>query len=212
LLDAVSRNTRALGMCDGQRPWLGPHSRETCTENRRLLIRTASNAYFPELMSAISLPDEDQGLKAAIDRWWSDLENVSDIADLPSARKFNRGLAANLDGYSDEDVMAAVVRHKSGGIAHDEESIKPAEFDVMACGKARLGRDDAESSFFMETLDPGIWQSGPNWLLKPIQRVVIVRRLREVIAQSGFTRFDALAPDEDGELDIGVARASLHAR
>jgi hypothetical protein len=209
LLDAVSPGTRALGMCDGQRPWLGPHSREACAENRRLLIRTASNAYFPELMSAISLPDEDEGLKAAIDRWWSDLQGVNDVAELPFARKYNRQMAADLDGTSDDEVMAAIQRHKAGTATHDEESIKPAEFDVMASGKARLGRDDAESSFFMETLDPAIWQVGPAWLLKPLQRVVVIRRLREVIAQSGFTRFDALAPDEDGELDIGVERAAL---
>jgi len=209
LLDAVSPGTRALGMCDGQRPWLGPYSREACSENRRLLIRTASNAYFPELMSAISLPDEDEGLKAAVDRWWSDLQGVSDIGELPIARKYNRQMAADLDGYGDDEVMAAIVRHNSGASVHDEESIKPAEFDVMASGKARLGRDDAESSFFMETQDPTMWQSGPAWLLKSIQRVVVIRRLREVIAQSGFTRFDALAPDEDGELDIGVERAAL---
>lgn len=209
LLDAVSPGTRALGMCDGQRPWLGPYAREACGENRRLLIRTASNAYFPELMSAISLPDEDQGLKAAVEKWWSDLQGISDAAELPFARKYNRQMAADLDGCSDDEVMAAIQRHKSGAALHDEESIKPAEFDVMASGKARLGRDDAESSFFMETLDSTVWRSGPSWLLAPVQRVVVIRRLREVIAQSGFTRFDALAPDEDGELDIGVERAAL---
>lgn len=209
LLDAVSPGTRALGMCDGQRPWLGPHSREMCRENRRLLVRTASNAYFPELMSVISLPDEDQGLKAAVDRWWSDLQGITDPKELPFARKYNRQMAADLDGYSDDDVMAAILRHNSGAAIHDDESIKPAEFDVMASGKARLGRDDPDSSFYMETLDPTVWRSGPPWLLQPIQRVVVVRRLREVIAQSGFTRFDALAPDEDGELDIGVERAAL---
>ncbi len=64
-------------------------------------------------------------------------------------------------------------------------------------------------SFFVETLDPVIWQVGPAWLLKPLQRVVVIRRRREVIAQSGFTRFDALAPDEDVEWDIGVERAAL---
>lgn len=209
LLDAVSQNTRALGVCDGQRPWLGPYSREMCRENRRLLVRTASNAYFPELMSVISLPDEDQGLKAAVDRWWSDLQGITDPKELPLARKYNRQMAADLDGYSDDDVMAAILRHNSGAAIHDDESVKPAEFDVMASGKARLGRDDPDSSFYMETLDPTVWRSGPAWLLKPIQKVVVVRRLQEVIAQSGFTRFDALAPDEDGELDIGVERAAL---
>ena len=42
-----------------------------------------------------------------------------------------------------------------------------------------------------------------------IARVVLVHRLREVVAQVGFTRFESAAPDIEGELDIGVRRASL---
>jgi hypothetical protein len=45
--------------------------------------------------------------------------------------------------------------------------------------------------------------------MNSIQRVVLVHRLREVVAQVGFTRFEAAAPDIEGELDIGVRRASL---
>jgi hypothetical protein len=50
------------------------------------------------------------------------------------------------------------------------------------------------------------------WLnreLSPIERIVLVHRLREVIAQVGFTRFEAISPDIDGELEMGVRRASL---
>ncbi len=89
LLDAVSPRTTALGTCRGNRPWLGPYAHEACSEHRRLLIRTASNAYFPELMSAISLPDEDEALKTAVERWWTDLEKVTDQAMLGMARRFN---------------------------------------------------------------------------------------------------------------------------
>ena len=45
--------------------------------------------------------------------------------------------------------------------------------------------------------------------MEPIERVVLVHRLREVVAQVGFTRFESAAPDIEGELDIGVRRASL---
>jgi hypothetical protein len=38
---------------------------------------------------------------------------------------------------------------------------------------------------------------------------VLVHRLREVMAQVGFTRFEAVSPDIDGELEMGVRRASL---
>jgi hypothetical protein len=45
--------------------------------------------------------------------------------------------------------------------------------------------------------------------MSAVERVVLVHRLREVVAQVGFTRFEAAAPDTEGELDIGVRRASL---
>jgi len=209
LLDAVSPRTTALGTCRGNRPWLGPYAHEACSEHRRLLIRTASNAYFPELMSAISLPDEDEALKTAVERWWTDLAKVTDQAMLGMARKFNSGLAADLDGFSADEVMAAIDRRTAGAASIAEIGLKPAEFDVMASGRPSMGRDTPDSPFFAETLDPSSWHLAGEPLLGAVERVVVIRRLREVVAQAGFTRFDALAPDEDGELDIGVERAAL---
>ena len=58
---------KSLGHCDGNRPWLGPYANETCNEPNRLLIRTASNAYFPQLMSVISLPDRNENLREAVE-------------------------------------------------------------------------------------------------------------------------------------------------
>jgi len=44
VFQAADMKIRALGQCDGNRPWLGPWSKEKCGEPNRLLIRTASNA------------------------------------------------------------------------------------------------------------------------------------------------------------------------
>src|SRR5262245_44918619 len=42
-----------------------------------------------------------------------------------------------------------------------------------------------------------------------ISRVVLVHRLREVVAQVGFTRFEAAGPDIEGELSLDVKPAPL---
>ena len=55
----------ALGHCDGSRAWLGPYTKEECDEPNRLLVRHASNAYFPQIMSVISLPDRNETLEKA---------------------------------------------------------------------------------------------------------------------------------------------------
>ena len=36
-----------------------------------------------------------------------------------------------------------------------------------------------------------------------------MHRLREVVSLLGFTRFESINPDKDGELDLDVTRASL---
>ena len=85
--DAAMMQTMALGNCDGSRPWLGPYTKEQCGEPNRLLIRTASNAYFPQLMSVISLPDRDETVKKAVDAAWEFVEEVEDIDQLRYERK-----------------------------------------------------------------------------------------------------------------------------
>lgn len=42
-----------------------------------------------------------------------------------------------------------------------------------------------------------------------LERVVLVHKLREVTAQLGFTRFEAIMPDIDGTLSLGVKPAAL---
>ena len=82
-----------LGLCDGSRPWLGPYTKEPCGEPNRLLIRTASNAYFPQLMSVISLPDRDETVKQAVDAAWEYLEAVEDLERAPVRAEESQGQA-----------------------------------------------------------------------------------------------------------------------
>ena len=45
--------------------------------------------------------------------------------------------------------------------------------------------------------------------MQRIEHVVLGHRLREVAALVGFTRFEALVPDIEGELEMGIRRAAL---
>jgi hypothetical protein len=46
------------------------------------LIRSASNAYFPQTISVISLPDRDEAVRKAVDAAWDYLEIVETREDL----------------------------------------------------------------------------------------------------------------------------------
>jgi hypothetical protein len=70
LVSATVTSARVLGTCRGDRPWLGEGSRESCDQPNRLLIRHASNAYFPQILSVISIPDKNEGLQKAVNDLW----------------------------------------------------------------------------------------------------------------------------------------------
>jgi len=48
---AAKMSSGSLGLYNGSRPWLGARKNERCGEPNRLLIRTASNAYFSQCLS-----------------------------------------------------------------------------------------------------------------------------------------------------------------
>jgi hypothetical protein len=204
MAEAVGFATRALGHCDGFRPWLGPYASEHCNEPNRLLIRQASNAYFPQLMSVISLPDRTDGLREAVESVWEFIGEVEDIESLKYERKKAK-VRANLDGYQDEEVFAEV-RVRRGQSAETQKSIKRAEMETLIASKDEIGDDTPDNDFFARNLPRDAWEA--PWM-QHVERIVLVHRLREVMAQVGFTRFEAVSPDIDGELEMGVRRASL---
>ena len=97
----------ALGYCDGNRPWLGPYSKEKCGEPNRLLIRTASNAYFSQLMSVISLPDRNENVREAVETVWDFIGEIVDL-DLLNYERKKAKVHAALDGFTDDEVFAEI--------------------------------------------------------------------------------------------------------
>lgn len=202
--EAAMMQTLALGNCDGSRPWLGPYTKEKCGEPNRLLIRTASNAYFPQLMSVISLPDRDETVKKAVDAAWEFVEEVEDIDQLRYERKKAKVKAA-LEGLSDEEVFNEILARR-GAVLGEAKSVKQAELETLMGSKEELGNDVPDGYFFARAVPREKWDA--PWTAS-IERVVAVHRLREVMALVGFTRFEAASPDTEGELEIGVRRAAL---
>ena len=204
MLQASEQKLRALGQCDGSRPWLGPYTKEKCGESNRLLIRSASNAYFSQLMSAISLPDRNENLREAVETVWDFIGEVADLDMLKYERKKAK-VHSVLNGFTDDEVFAEI-KVRRGQSLQQAKSIKQAEMETLSAAKAELGDDRPDGNFHARTLPKEEWDAA--WM-NNIERVVLVHRLREVVAQVGFTRFEASSPDIDGELEMGVRRASL---
>ena len=207
LYEASGPQTGILGKCKGKRLWIGPYAGEKCGENYRLLVRTASNAYFTQTMSVISLPEYDAGLASRVAEQFDALVSFDSMEMLEHFRK-NLKLDAAFDGIADKDVLNEYIRQKTGE-EQTNLTVKAAEFEVLSSGKDFIGENDARSRFYAETLPREKWAIKENSITPPIEKLVLVHRLREVVALLGFTRFEATTPNKDGELDLNVSRASL---
>ena len=210
--DAATVQFRALGHCDGGRPWLGRyHTREACSEPNRLLVRTASNAYFPELMSVISLPLEpDDPLMAVISAQWENLSEVTTVDELQTLRRLVKPVKQALEGLEDDAILAAIqARQEAASGQVTSHTIKEAELEVLTTPRDRLGSDQLDSDFYARALPRSEWESPDSPWMGAVERVLLVHRLREVMALIGFTRFEAAVPDIQGELEVNVQLAAL---
>jgi hypothetical protein len=205
LATAANPKASTLGKCSGSRPWLGELAREECNENSRLLIRTASNAHFPQTLSAISIPEVISPLQENIKRHWAVLDEVRSVEDLKAARKFNPELKTAFQGMSADEVWAAIEESRSSSDS-DDRKLKDVEFATLCSSKEEIGENKPDGDFYARALPKSEWDA--PWM-QGIQRVVLVHRLREVIALLGFTRIEPATKDVSGELDIGVQRADI---
>ena len=210
LIHATQIDAQALGLCNGRRPWLGPFSDEKCggendpSQPNRLLIRSATNAYFPQVMSAISIPDAATELKKAVDATWADLEYVESLADLQREMRKAKNRAI-LERHAPDLIFAEVMRRKNG----DPElvkSVKQAEIETLLSSEAEMGEDVPGGDFYARRMTLAEPHQGVS---ARIDRVVLVHRLREVRAQIGFTRFEPVIADLEGELNLDVRAAAI---
>ena len=195
-----------LGTCSGARPWLGRHADEECDEPSRLLIRTASNAWFPQVLSVLSLPDRGGEVDRAVEELWDHLQIVTNAAQL-GFMKNHPGVANRLASFSDDEVLDAIAARHSGG-ATGERPIKHAELDALLTVAEGFGDDvPVDPDFHARRLPQSAWRHSSRF--GGIEAVIQVHRLREVLALAGFTRLEPVMPNVDGEYEGEVERADI---
>jgi hypothetical protein len=196
-----------LGTCLGERPWLLDRDPNGCDQKLKLLTRTATNTYFPQVYAVISLPIEEDALMQLVEEISGELSNVQSVQDVAGAKRFNSKVSATLSPYSDEDIYARLMRIREGATASTKQSPKLSEFEVFASGRPEIGQNHPGAKLYAQTLPRSAWADPESELdLSAIKNVIAVHRLREVSCLYGFTRFDAAPTSADGELeDIQLA-------
>ncbi len=227
LAQAKVPDSPVLGPCQGDRPWLGDRDPEGChhiainaqgetqvtdkPEYNRLLVRSASNAYFSQVLSVISIPDPNAQLNEALNPFYDgDLEDEESEEDLAKTLRKSKYKAL---AEFDVPVIWSAIRQRQSGQSAVSKSIKALELDALMNCSEEMGNIAPKTEIVFDGRTRPIATIADRW--RPwIERVVLVHRLREVSAQVGFTRFEAVMQNTEGELDdlaIAVRRAALAA-
>ena len=206
LSEASDISANALGVCRGTRPWLGRNMNEDCEQMSRLLIRTATNAYFPQVASVLSLPDTGTAVQEAVTSVWDVLQAVQN-ADMLTAFKAVPKVAQALEPFDDEQVLRAIDEARTG--AGEVRPLKEAELEALLGATEGYGDEPpTDANFHACRLPEPAWRMDtPNG--HRIASVVQLHRLREVLALFGFTRLDAVTPDIHGDFESDVMRAEI---
>jgi len=190
--------------CDGARPWL-PRAREweACKDNLRLLVRTASNGYFPMVISALSVPDPANELYDQVRHIEQQLKGLPPEL-LRASLEHGETYRDLVEKFGVDPVVEALEQHWEGKAA-ERLPTRTAEYQQLTDAPDELTGEDfgEDERFVARRVDV------PDSLRGKVSRVVLAHRLREVRVQYGFTRLEPASQDNQGEYDINVRRAPL---
>ena len=193
-----------LGTCRGFRPWIGDRE-DGCTELLRLLTRSATNTYFPQVAAVISLPVAEDELTRRVAQVMSLMTAATEPSIIAILRTANPQIAENLRGYSDADAFARLQQLREGATAAASKDPRVAEFELLASGRKLIGENSRDARLHAETLERDVWDPQRDDVCAGIASLVAVHRLREVSCLYGFTRFEPAPLVDDDLEDVGLA-------
>ncbi|GHO49631.1 hypothetical protein KSX_77940 [Ktedonospora formicarum] len=168
--------------CTGRRPHLRDKEK-ACSNKARSILLAASNTWFPLIFSTLSLPSTPDLLGQRVENKWPILQEVQSAENIAMLRRMR--LLGDLSEYSDDEIWDRVELKKTTGNA--EETVRPADLKVPEWQTLSHPEQAPKSADFEVT--PVVLPDGYEHYL---EQVVLVERLREVRALTGFTRIESL--------------------
>ena len=140
------------------------------------------------------------------------LARVKSEEDLRTVLRLTAELEEAFRGYDPSDVYSRLESFRR--LAESDASVPPqmAEFDKLASGQSFIGENSPRSVLFAETLARDRWDHGAQIDTGFVQNLVAVHRVREVMCQYGFTRFEAaptIIEEEFEDIRLAVNGAPL---
>lgn len=200
--DAMGRRGVAnLPRCRGRHPHLRTFADDGCRAESRLLVVGASNQWFAQTLSVLSVPRTGASeLAAKVEQHWEQLSQIPGETMMGFSRSV-MPVFRQLERWTDAEVWAAIERQRAAlsasdgdgdGAEEDDErgypDLRTPEWEIFSSPVLPAASDD-----FALRRDPA---GVPPRLAPFYTDVVQAERLREVRALTGFTRLDAPDPDD----------------
>lgn len=170
--------------CRGHRPWVYGAGEQDCKSDAHGALRTAANVYFPVTESALTIPPWSTNLQQYLAASWSTVDSmrkhlpedkIADILLSECQKHFQPG-----ENFTKADVLEAMrVRLNGPGEDYDVGSLRQDEYKVLSAGSYQ-----SEDDLHFRTEHAAV----PPEFSGVIDQLVLVKRLREVLALKGFTR------------------------
>lgn len=202
MAEAFGRDNREkMPLCTARRPHLHDIDPDGCELKMRPILLGASNLWFPQIMSTIAIPSTSDKLSILVDEHWDNLNEITSMDVLKYAQK--TGQLKSLAEFPLDEIWKVLQEKRKISVEESGEQIPDLllpEWIAFSTGSEGLRSADFQ---LRNVPAPDRYQS-------LISKVILVDRLREVKALSGFTRIDSPneLDDSDGEQRIDTAPLS----
>jgi hypothetical protein len=187
--DAFLPGQSPVGACTRERPWLGQGATDAqCNAPVRVLLRGASNLWFPVVKSALSIPPFSSNIHVQLGKVAS---RISDKVDSPQKLEMWLDMTdvPELEGFTPKQLWEALQQRRSADAS--EENILYGEWLKLRAEYNAAAKEEFETH---KEPVPDPWTKWLDGLYR-------VERLKEVRVLRGFTRIDPLTlgavADED---------------
>lgn len=175
--------------CSGNRPWLKDKDREVCTESLRTIQRGSSTIYYPNHVSALSIPPWSDAIQKELNKHDGALRelNIEDETELDFFIKFT-GITRKLK-CSYEELKRQII-HRLDNYRDPEPKL---DIDIRIDEyKAFCQGNNSSADFVIES------EEVPESLREYIDQIVLAKRIKEVLVLTGFRR---IRPGDEFEND-----------
>ena len=193
--------------CPGHRPWLGPTSEESCTQELQTIQRGASNAYFAEVAKSILIPPHSTKLRQVLEhpKTKSLIEEL-----LPELHRPTLNFIAKERRVDPDDFFEAVRRRYVDGQRHqtaiDETSYRRVEYNAFAGPRPP---QEERHDFDLRVMDPDDYG---DWFASHFEAVTLVPKLRETRVLTGIQPLAAACDRSKPDRILVAGKAGLAAR